>query len=109
MRHVTLTTDFGGPAAVMKGVIWKISPDAKITDLSWEISPQNILEAAIALEREVFYFPPDSVHIVVVDPGVGTQRRPIAARIGSQYFVAPDNGVLTLLYIRAEKEGWPVA
>ncbi len=55
-----------------------------------------------------FYFPENSVHIVVVDPGVGTVRRPIAVRAGSQLFVGPDNGFLTLIYERAEKEGWPL-
>jgi len=108
MRHVTVTTDFGVPAGVMKGVIWKIAPEAQIADITWEIKPQNVLEAALILDRQVFFFPDDSVHIVVVDPGVGTTRRPLAARIGSQYCVAPDNGVLSTLLIRAERENWPV-
>jgi S-adenosylmethionine hydrolase len=108
MRHVTITTDFGGPSGAMKGVIWRIAPDAKITDLTWEIKPQDILETAIFLDRQVFFYPDNSVHIVVVDPGVGTARRPIAARIGPQFFVAPDNGVLSMILLRAERENWPV-
>lgn len=108
MRHVTFTTDFGGPSGVMRGVIWKIAPDARIADLTWDITPQNVLEASLELDRQAFFFPDDSVHIVVVDPGVGTARRPIAAKIGSHYFVAPDNGVLSMVLLRAEREQWPV-
>jgi len=104
---VTLTTDFGlkdGNVGVMKGVIWRYAPHAQIADLSHLIGPQNIREAALVLARAVPYFPPDSVHVVVVDPGVGTERRPIAAQIGSQKFVAPDNGVLSMVLDRAEQE-----
>jgi len=108
MRHVTLTTDFGGPSAAMKGVIWSIAPDAQIADLAWDIEPQNVLQAALELDRQVSFFPEGSIHIVVVDPGVGTDRRPIAARIGPQLFVGPDNGVFSKLYQRAETEGWQV-
>jgi S-adenosylmethionine hydrolase len=108
MRHITITTDFGLPSGVLRGVIWKIAPEAQIADLTWEITPQNVLEAALEIDRQVFFFPENSVHIVVVDPGVGTARRPIAARIGPQYFVAPDNGVLSMLLLRAEKQNWPV-
>jgi S-adenosylmethionine hydrolase len=92
----------------MKGVIWGIAPEAKIADISHLVGPQNIREAAYILARQVFYFPENTVHIVVVDPGVGTQRRPIAAQIGPQRFVGPDNGVFSPLYTRAEREGWPV-
>jgi S-adenosylmethionine hydrolase len=111
MMVITLTTDFGtsdGNVGVMKGVIWGIAPDANIADVSHDIAPQNIHQAAFVLARHAFYFPENSVHIVVVDPGVGTQRRPIAAHIGSQRFVGPDNGVFTPIYQAAEKEGWPV-
>jgi S-adenosylmethionine hydrolase len=104
---VTLTTDFGlkdGNVGVMKGVIWRIAPRAHIADLSHQITPQNIAEAALVLARSAPYFPQDAVHIVVVDPGVGTPRRPIAARIGEQQFVGPDNGFLTPLLEQAEKE-----
>jgi S-adenosylmethionine hydrolase len=104
-------TDFGikdGNVGVMKGVIWNIAPEARISDLSHMIAPQNVREAALILSRSAPYFPENSIHVVVVDPGVGTARRPMAARIGSQYYVGPDNGTITLLLERAQKEGWPV-
>jgi S-adenosylmethionine hydrolase len=111
MAVLSLTTDFGlkdGNVGVMKGVIWGICPSAQIADLSHTIQPQNIPEAALIILRSTLYFPDGSVHVIVVDPGVGTARRPIAARVGRQFYVAPDNGVLTLLFERAEQEGWPV-
>lgn len=104
MTCITLTTDFGikdGNVGVMKGVIWSIAPGVQIADLSHLISPQNIPEASLILLRSAPYFPPGTIHVVVVDPGVGTNRRPMAARIGSQYFVGPDNGILTLWLERA--------
>ena len=106
MRHITLLTDFGtteGEHTVIKGVIWRILPGASIADLSHDISPQNIREAALVLERTAHYFPAETVHVVVVDPGVGTERRAIAARFGDQFFVGPDNGVCTPLLERAER------
>jgi S-adenosylmethionine hydrolase len=111
MIVITLLTDFGlkdGNVGVMKGVIWGIAPEAQIADLSHNINPQNVPEAALILLRSAFYFPKDTVHVIVVDPGVGTARRPIAAQIGEQRFVCPDNGVLTMILERAEAEGWPV-
>jgi S-adenosylmethionine hydrolase len=103
--------DFGikdGNVGVMKGVILGIAPNAQIVDLSHTISPQNIGEAALVLARSAPYFPPGTIHVVVVDPGVGTARRHIAARLGEQFYVCPDNGILTLLLERAETEGWRV-
>ncbi len=103
MSLITLMTDFGikdGNVGVMKGVIWSLAPDARIADLSHHISPQNVREAALILARSAPYFPPETIHLVVVDPGVGTERRPLAARIGAHYFVGPDNGLLTLLLER---------
>jgi S-adenosylmethionine hydrolase len=111
MSIITLMTDFGikdGNVGVMKGVIWGIAPDAQIADLSHTISPQDVGEAALVLARSAPYYPPGTIHVVVVDPGVGTARRHIAARLGSQYYVCPDNGILTLLLERAETDGWPV-
>ncbi|PKN94209.1 MAG: hypothetical protein CVU44_07350 [Chloroflexi bacterium HGW-Chloroflexi-6] len=111
MTVVSLMTDFGikdGNVGVMKGVIWKIAPDAQISDLSHMIQPQNIREAALIFARSAPYFPENSVHVVVVDPGVGTARRPLAAKIGSQIYVGPDNGTITLLLERAERESWPL-
>lgn len=106
MSVITLTTDFGSgdyEAGVLKGVIWKIDPSVQIADLSHDISPQNVLEAALILWRSVPFFPEGTIHVVVVDPGVGTARRGIAARFGSQYFVGPDNGLITLLLDQAIK------
>jgi S-adenosyl-L-methionine hydrolase (adenosine-forming) len=108
MPIISLMTDFGikdGNVGVMKGVIWGIAPDAQISDLSHMIMPQNVREAALILGRSAPYFPENSIHVVVVDPGVGTSRRPMAAKIGTQYYVGPDNGTTTLLLERAEKEG----
>ena len=110
-NFITLLTDFGlkdGNVGVMKGVIWGLAPQVKIADLSHQISPQNVPEAALILARSAPYFPRGAVHVIVVDPGVGTSRRPIAARIGLHYYVCPDNGILTMMFARAEAESWPV-
>jgi S-adenosyl-L-methionine hydrolase (adenosine-forming) len=109
MTVITLMTDFGikdGNVGVMKGVIWGICLTAQISDLSHLIPAQNIREAAYILVRSVPYFPKGSIHVVVVDPGVGTQRRPMAAQIGDWFYVGPDNGTITGLLERAEQEGW---
>jgi S-adenosylmethionine hydrolase len=102
-------TDFGikdGNVGVMKGVIWGICPSAQISDLSHMIQPQNIREAAYIFARSVPYFPKGSIHVVVVDPGVGTTRRPMAAQIGDWFYVGPDNGTITVLLEQAERESW---
>jgi S-adenosylmethionine hydrolase len=112
MPLITLMTDFGlkdGNVGVMKGLILGIAPQAHIVDLSHLIAPQNVREAALILARSAPYFPPETIHVVVVDPGVGTARRPVAARLGEQFFVGPDNGVITLLLEHAERLSWPVA
>jgi S-adenosylmethionine hydrolase len=109
---ITLTTDFGlrdGNVGVMKGVIRGIAQDVHIIDLSHQISSQNVMEGAFILGRSAPYFPAGCVHIGVVDPGVGTRRRAIAARLGSQYFVGPDNGLFSVMLSRAEAQNWPVA
>ena len=108
MPVITLTTDFGnkdGFVGTMKGVIWGICPDAQIADISHEITPQNVSEGAMALWRAASYFPVGTVHIAVVDPGVGTGRRALAARIGEQYFVGPDNGIFTPFIEDARQAG----
>ena len=90
MAVVTLTTDFGSgdhEAGVLKGVIWSIAPHAKIADLTHDIPAHNILDAALLLRRVVPFFPDGSIHVAVIDPGVGTARRAISARFGTQYFV----------------------
>lgn len=111
MPILTLTTDFGlkdGFVGTLKGVIWSICPTAQIADISHHVTPQNVLEGAFALWRAYPFFPTGTVHVAVVDPGVGTRRRPIAARLGAHYFVGPDNGLFTPEYRDAEKNGWPV-
>ena len=110
MSVITLMTDFGikdGTVGVMKGVIWGICPAAQISDLSHMIQAQNIREAAFLFARSVPYFPKGSIHVVVVDPGVGTTRRPMAAQIGDWKYVGPDNGTITGLLEQAEQAGWP--
>lgn len=107
MSVITLLTDFGtqdGYPGVMKGVIWSIVPHVQIADLTHDIPPQDILQGALALARTVPYFPAGTIHVAVVDPGVGTPRRPLAARLGDHYYVCPDNGLLTFLLARAESE-----
>jgi hypothetical protein len=99
MAIVTLTTDFGtadGYVGAMKGVIASIAPDAPIVDITHDIPPQDIAAAAFALAQAAPSFPPGTVHLVVVDPGVGSARRGLAVDDGWQRFVAPDNGVLGL-------------
>ena len=98
--NVTLTTDFGtadGYVGAMKGVIASIEPRARIVDLTHEISAQDVSAAAYALYRSVSYWPPGTIHCVVIDPGVGSRRRAIAARVEeNQYLVGPDSGIATL-------------
>lgn len=98
MRRITLLTDFGtadGYVAAMKGVIAQIAPEAVVDDAAHDIPPGDVDAAAFALARYWRLYPPGTVHVVVVDPGVGTERRAIAARVDGRFFVAPDNGVLS--------------
>ncbi len=111
MKLITLTSDFGtrdGYPSVMKGVILTICPEAQIVDITHEITPQQVLEGALTLARSIPYFPAGTVHIAVVDPGVGTARRPLAAQLGSQYFVLPDNGLLSAILVQAEEQNQPI-
>ena len=104
---VTLTTDFGtadGYVGTMKGVILSIAPDAQLVDISHEIAPQNVRQAAYVLYTAYPFFPPHTVHLVVVDPGVGSARRPIALRTPAGYFVGPDNGVFSYVMAREPVE-----
>lgn len=108
MTTLSITTDFGnlnGFVGTMKGVIWNIAPDVNIADISHEIPAQDIRTGAIALWRSSAYFPVDSVHVAVIDPGVGTKRRAIAAKLGDQYYVMPDNGLITPMLEDAEADG----
>lgn len=97
-KIITLTTDFSTSDAyvgAMKGAILCVAPDVTIVDLAHDITPHDIFEAAFVLESAYRYFPKGTVHVVVVDPGVGTVRRRLAIRCGDYYFVGPDNGVLS--------------
>ena len=101
---ITLLTDFSTRdpfVGVMKGVVLARFADARIVDLTHEVPAQDIAFAAFWLERSLRWFPPGSVHVVVVDPGVGTDRRALVARAGDQYLVGPDNGVLAEALERA--------
>ncbi|MGQ9668512.1 MAG: SAM hydrolase/SAM-dependent halogenase family protein, partial [Anaerolineae bacterium] len=107
MAIITLLTDFGerdGYVGTMKGVILGTAPHVTLVDLSHDIPPQDIRSAAYVLWCSYRFFPPDTIHLVVVDPGVGTERRPIAVRTAHGFFVAPDNGVLG--YVLEEERGW---
>ncbi len=105
---ITLTTDFGEAdyfVAAMKGVILSIHRQATILDLSHEIKPQDVFEGAFLIGQAYRTFPAETIHCVVVDPGVGTARRPIIVSAANQFFVAPDNGVLSLVYDDVENCG----
>ncbi len=99
-KIITLLTDFGTRdpyVASMKGVIFSINPEAKIVDITHQIPPQDILEAAYTLFASYKYFPKGTIHVIVVDPGVGSRRRIIALKTKNYIFIAPDNGVLSLV------------
>jgi S-adenosylmethionine hydrolase len=100
---ITLMTDFGlrdHYVAAMKGVILGICPQATIVDVTHEVNSYEVAEAAFLLSQTWGYYPPKTVHVVVVDPGVGSMRRPILAEVEGQRFIAPDNGVLTPVLTR---------
>jgi len=103
---VTLTTDFGTSdhfVGTMKGVILEIVPEAQIVDICHQVQAYDILDAALTISQAYAHFPTGTVHIVVVDPGVGTDRRPIIASSDRHHFVAPDNGILSLVYAKEER------
>lgn len=96
----TLLTDFGtaGPfAGAMKGAILKVCPRANIIDITHDIPPHDLLAGALVLARSVPHFPPGTVHVAVVDPGVGTRRVILAGKYGDQTVIFPDNGIISLL------------
>jgi S-adenosyl-L-methionine hydrolase (adenosine-forming) len=102
---ITLTTDFGEGSryvAAMKGVILSINPSARIVDLSHTVPPQDVRAGALVLEAAAPTFPSGTIHVAVVDPGVGSGRRIVYARIGDGQFVAPDNGLLSRLASRRQ-------
>ena len=96
---ITLTTDFGTSdsyVGAMKGVILTRCSQANVVDISHEVEPQSITQGAYILATAARYYPPEAIHVAVVDPGVGSDRRPIAVYTPSGTFVAPDNGILSL-------------
>ena len=99
-KTITLTTDFGlrdGYTAAMKGVMLGIAPDVQFIDVTHLIEPQDVMEAAFVIKNMVSFFPEGTVHLAVVDPGVGTSRQPVALKYNSQWFVGPDNGLFSLV------------
>jgi S-adenosyl-L-methionine hydrolase (adenosine-forming) len=103
---VTLTTDFGLNdhfVGTMKGVILGVEPDAQIVDISHSVQAFDVLDGALTISQAYNYFPTGTVHMVIVDPGVGSARRPIIVSSERHHFVAPDNGVLSLVYQREER------
>jgi len=103
---ITLTTDFGLNdhfVGTVKGVILGIAPEVEIVDICHSVQAFDVLDGALTIAQAYAYFPTGTVHMVVVDPGVGTERRPILASSDKYHFVAPDNGVLSLMYAREER------
>ncbi len=103
---ITLTTDFGYAdpyVGIMKGVIFGIDPHARIVDLSHGVPAQDIMAAALLLRHSLPYFPRGTIHIAVVDPGVGSARRPLLVEADGNYFIGPDNGVLSLAIERRRR------
>jgi len=111
-RIITLLTDFGDEGAypgVMKGVILSVNPDCHIIDISHLVSPQNVEEAAFLLNNSCSYFPERSIHVVVVDPGVGSERKPILVETDKYWFVGPDNGVFSFVFLmEGFKKVWEI-
>jgi S-adenosylmethionine hydrolase len=105
-RIITMTTDFGASdhfVGTMKGVIFSINADAKIVDICNSVHSFDILDGALTIAQAYKYFPSDTVHMVIVDPGVGSNRRPLLVVTEKHIFLAPDNGVLSLVYEREER------
>jgi len=99
VRIITLTTDFGPGSSfvgIMKGVILGIAPESRIVDLCHDIEPQDILASALALEAAVGYYPDATIHVAVVDPGVGSERDALAIQTKRGFYVGPDNGIFSL-------------
>ncbi len=105
-RIVTLTTDFGGAdhfVGVMRGVILGVNPAAQVVDLCNSVNSFDVLDGALTIAQAYKYFPADTIHMVVVDPGVGSARRPLLVTTSKHYFIAPDNGVLSLVMEQEER------
>jgi S-adenosylmethionine hydrolase len=98
LRLITLLTDFGLQdvyVGVLKGAIAQVNPHLRVIDLTHQLPPQNIAAGSFCLMNAVPYFPPDTVHLAVVDPGVGSQRRPVAVQFPGGFLVGPDNGLFS--------------
>jgi hypothetical protein len=105
-NYITLLTDYGTRdffVAAMKGIIIKTNPEAQVVDITHEIAPQDVWESAFTLASVYQQFPKGTIHLAVVDPGVGSGRRPIIVVTESYYFVGPDNGLFSLVYQDAER------
>lgn len=106
-KILTLMTDFGNQdpfVGVMKGVILSKNPKLQLVDLTHEISRHDVTQASWAIFQSYRYFPAGTVHLLVVDPGVGSQRRAIGTKIDGQFFICPDNGILSLIWKEAKKK-----
>lgn len=109
---IALLTDFNDQdeyVGVMKGVILANAPDARLIDLCHKIPPQSILQASLLLKRSYRFFPEGTIFCCVVDPGVGTERKPIAARAGKWYFIGPDNGLFNSTFNEIKKFDEPIS
>jgi S-adenosylmethionine hydrolase len=105
-RMITLTTDFGVSehyVGTMKGVIYNINPEARIVDICNAVHSYDLLDGAITIAQAYNYYPANTLHMVVVDPSVGSSRRPILVNTSNHMFLAPDNGVLSMIYDREER------
>jgi hypothetical protein len=105
-RLITLTTDFGASdhfVGTMRGVILAVNPAAQLVDLCNAVNSFDVLDGALTIAQAYRYFPAETIHLVVVDPGVGSQRRPLLVQTAKHYFLAPDNGVLSLVIEQEER------
>ncbi len=108
---IALVTDFGsedGYAAAMKGRILSLTPGVTLVDVSHDITPYNIRQAAFALNNCYPYFPPKTIFVVVVDPGVGTERNGLVIKTSQYYFIGPDNGVFSFIYAREAYQAYRI-
>jgi len=103
---ITLTTDFGSSdpfVGILKGVILSIHREVELIDITHNVNSFDLFDGALAIASAYSYFPSDTIHLVVVDPGVGSNRRPILATNERYHFIAPDNGILSGIYERSER------
>jgi S-adenosyl-L-methionine hydrolase (adenosine-forming) len=109
MTVITLTTDFGladGYVGIMKGVILRIAPHVRLVDLSHDIAPQDVAQAAYVLARAAPYFPAATIHLAVVDPGVGSARYPLLITTERAAYVGPDNGIFSRALAEPSAQAW---